>query len=288
MYEFLQSLVGGILTGGVFALLGVGFSLTWGVTRAVNIAHTAFAVIAAYLAYWMLQLYQIDPLLAVLIIAPLMFLVGVALQKLLIQPTARRTHEFELASLVLTFGLSTTLENGVAYVWSPDPRVLRTSYTGQAFTIGDVSVPIAHAIAFGLALVTVGLLYLFLERTFTGRAVRAVWQNQSGAALCGIDINRVTGITYGIALASAGVAGVAMALIYSFEPASHTPWTTYVFLVAIIGGVGSILGSLLGGLLIGLIIGLSGLVIPFAWSNMLLFVLLIAFLFWRPMGLLRR
>ncbi|MCL5265268.1 MAG: branched-chain amino acid ABC transporter permease [Chloroflexi bacterium] len=288
MYQVTQSLVSGILTGGIFALLGVGFSLTWGVTRAINVAHAAFAVIAAYVAYWLLQMFHVDPLLALVLIVPLMFSLGVAFHRTLIKPTGERTHDLELASMMLTFGLAAAIENGIAYVWSPDPRVINTVYTGKALSIAGISMPIAHILGFGLALATIAALYFYLERTFTGKAVRAVWQNRVGAALCGIDLERVTSITYGLALASAGVAGVAMALIYTFDPATQFSWLIYAFLVVIFGGVGSVLGSLLAGLFIGIVLGLSGLLIPFAWSNLLLFAMLIAFLFWRPTGLLRR
>lgn len=281
MYELAQSVVSGVLTGSILGLLGAGFSLTWGVTRVVNIAHTTFAVLGAYMAYWLLQYVQLDPVLSVGVIAPLMFGLGVLLHKGVMQPTVRRTQDLELTSLVLTFGLSTAMEHTMAYVWSPDPRILRVAYTGRSFTWAGMSLPMTHSIGCLLALVAIAALYLFLERTDTGKAVRAVWQNPVGAALCGIDLTRVTSITYGIATASAGVAGVALALTQAFDPATHLSWTIYVYLVAIIGGVGNVVGALRGGLAIGVLIGLSVLVIPFVWSNLLLFGLFIMFLFWK-------
>jgi branched-chain amino acid transport system permease protein len=288
MQQLAQSLTSGLLTGVIFAVLGVGFSLTWGVTRAINVAHTAFAVLAAYVAYWILQIYKIDPAVSVLGIVPLMFLLGLGIYRLFIRPVTTRVRELELASMVLTFGLASAMENGIAFVWTPDPRVLNTSYTGQAWQLLGISVPKAYAVASAISLATVLLLHLFMSRTFTGKAVRAVWQNRDGAALCGIDINVVTAVTYGISMASAGVAGIAMALIYTFDPASQFGWLIYAFLVVIIGGVGSILGSLFAGLLVGAVIGLSGLIVPFVWSNLILFVLLTGLLFIRPGGLLKR
>lgn len=288
MQQVLQPVLSGLFTGAIFAILGVGFSLTWGVTRAINVAHAAFAVLAAYIAYWLLQAYKIDPVLSLAVIVPLMFVLGIALYWLLVHPLAARTRELELATMVLTFGLASAMENGMAFIWTPDPRVLSTSYTGQGWQVLGIAVPRAYAVAAGLSLVTVMLLHFFMNRTFTGKAVRSVWQNRDGAALCGINLEGVTAVTYGISIASAGVAGVAMALIYTFDPPSQFGWLIYAFLVVILGGVGSVLGSLLAGLTIGAVIGLSGLIVPFVWSNLLLFILLIALLFLLPGGLLRR
>lgn len=288
VYEFTQSLVSGILVGGAFALLGVGFSLTWGVTRVINVAHAAFAVLAAYIAYWATKSYSIDPILSLVFIVPFFFVLGILFHELLIKQIARRARDLALASMVLTFGLGAALENSMAWVWTPDPRVLNTSYVGHALFIGPIAFSYGPVIAFTLAAITLAALYTFLHRTYTGKAVRAVWQDQEGAALAGVNLGRVTSITYGASMVTAGVAGVAMALMYTFDPATNFSWMIYVFLVVIFGGVGSVLGAALAGLLIGLILGISGVFIPLTWVNMVLFVFLIALLWVRPSGLLRR
>lgn len=288
MYEFTQSLISGILVGGAFALLGVGFSLTWGVTRVINVAHAAFAVLAAYIAYWGTKSYGVDPVLSLVFIVPLFFVLGVLFHELLIKPTAKRTRDLALSSMVLTFGLTAALENGMAWVWTPDPRVLNTSYTGHALLVGPIAFSYGPMIAFALAAVTLAALYAFLHRTYTGRAVRAVWQDREGAALSGVNLGRVTSITYGASMVTAGVAGVAMALQYTFDPATNFGWMIYVFLVVIFGGVGSVLGSALAGLIIGIVLGVTGVFIPLTWVNLVLFVFLIALLLVRPSGLMRR
>jgi branched-chain amino acid transport system permease protein len=140
-------------------------------------------------------------------------------------------------------------------------------------------------IGFILAALTIGLLYLFLDYTYTGKAVQATWQNPVGAALAGINPDRVSLVTFGLSTASAGVSGVAMAFIYAFYPSVYMVWTMFVFLVAIVGGVGSILGAALAGLLVGFIIGLSAAFLPFVWVNVLLFALLLFILLLRPEGL---
>lgn len=288
IYELAQSLAGGLLIGSALAVLSVGFSMAWGVTHVLNVAHCAFAVLAAYLGYWSLERWGIDPLLALPVMLPLFFFFGVAMHVLLVRATARRAHDLGLATMVLTFGLGVVMENSMQLAWSPDPRVLKTAYSSLTFTVGPVIVQASQLVAFGLAVVTIGGLYLFAERTFMGKAVRAVWQQPVGAALSGIDLDRVTTIAYGLAVATSAAGGVAMSLLYTFDPATHLSWLVYVFLVVILGGVGSILGSALAGLIIGLIIGVSSVFIPLAWNNLVLFGLLIVLLLLRPQGLLQR
>ena len=287
-YEFAQSLVSGLMIGAVYAVLGVGFSLTWGITKVINIAHAAFAVLAAYIAYWLIKVYGIDPVLSLIVVVPTFFLIGVGLHELVMARVAKGAHDLSMASMVLTFGLAGILENGMAMAWAPDPRVLNAPYTGKAFQVGMVSIPITHAISFALAMTTIAVLFWFLHYTYVGRAVTAVWQDRDGAALSGVDLRRVTAITYGVALAAAGVAGVALSLVYTFSPSTHLIWLILVFLVVIFGGVGSVLGAALGGLIIGLVTGITGNFVPFAWVNLIMFGLLILVLLVKPKGLMRR
>jgi branched-chain amino acid transport system permease protein len=288
MNFFLQVMISGLLLGTTYALLGVGFSLIWGVARVLNITHAIFAVLAAYAAYWPMKLYNLDPFLTLLGIIPLFFLLGVLLYEGPIRLLERRTPNLELSSLVLTFGLAYALENMMAYLWSPGPRLLNTPYTGHSLSLLGIYFPLTQVYSFLLSVVTIVALYLFLYHTHLGKAVRAVWQDRDGAVLSGVNLHSVTAITYGVAIASAGVAGVAMALIYAFNPAIHLGWLIYIFLVVIMGGVGSMLGAGVAGLFTGLVINLSVLFIPFAWSNLLLFIGLLLLLFIRPRGLLQR
>lgn len=288
LYELGQSVVSGLLVGSAFALISVGFSLTWGVLRVINIAHCAFAVLAGYISYWLLQLYRVDPLISLVGIVPLLFLLGVGLHETLIKELNKRTHEITFASLVMTFGLAAVFENMMVYVWTPDPRVIVTSYSGKSLLVGGISLSISHLVSFILAVVTIGAVYFFLHKTYVGKAVRAVWQDREGAALSGINLGQVTAIAYGVAVATAGVGGVSLTLIYAFDPMTHFMWLLFVFLVVIVGGVGSILGAAVAGLLVGLIMGISGVFLPFAWLNLILFSLLILVVLFRPTGLFRR
>lgn len=287
-YELVQSLVSGLLIGSTFGVLSVGFSMTWGITHVLNVAHAAFALLAAYLGYWASRRWGIDPVLALVGIVPLLFLLGLLMHQTLVKVAAQRAEDLAMSSMVLTFGLAIVMENLMRRAWTSDPRVLQTAYTGRAFFLGPFALPWTQVISFALATVTIVSLYLFVNRTLLGKAVRAVWQNPTGAALAGINLERVTSLAYGLAVATAGVGGVAMSLIYTFDPSAHMVWLIYIFLVVIFGGVGSVLGSALAGLIIGLVVGVSGVFIPFVWVNLVLFLLLIVMLLIRPSGLLER
>ncbi len=283
----LQSMVSGLLMGGIFALFGVGFSLTWGVMKVINIAHAAFGILAAYLAYWSLNLYGIDPIISLLISLPILFGIGLFIHRFLIQPITH-SKDVVVASMVLTFGLAIVLENSMLIAWTPDERVITTSYSSQAIFMGDIVIRLSNLIGFILSLLGIGGIYLFLYYTRIGKAVRASWQDPEGAALQGVNLRQVSMITFGLALASSGAGGVAMAYMYSFNPPAHNLWLIFLFLVVIVGGVGSILGSAFAGLIIGLITGLSSAFFPMQWVNVMLFGLLMVILLIKPEGLFKR
>ncbi len=282
----IQSVVSGLLMGGIFALFGVGFSLTWGVMKVINIAHAAFGILAAYIAYWGLVLYGVDPILSLLVSLPVLFFTGLAIHRFLIQPITR-SKDIVVASMILTFGLAIILENLMLFAWTSDERLITTSYSSKAIFIGQIIIRVSSLLAFCVSILGIAAIYLFLHKTRTGKAVRATWQDPEGAALQGIRLTRVSMIAFGLALASAGAGGVAMAYMYSFNPPAHNLWLIYLFLVVIVGGVGSIIGSALAGLIIGLITGLSGAFFPQQWINVLLFGLLIVILLIKPEGLFK-
>jgi branched-chain amino acid transport system permease protein len=280
----LQSIISGVLLGGIYALLSVGFGLTWGTMKVLNISHAVFAVLGAFFAYWFFVKAGIDPVLSLPLLVVLLFLVGSVVYKLVIRPVMK-AKDVIMASMVATFGVAIVVENVMSFVWRPDPRILKPSYTGTSFFIGEMAISKGPLIGFAMAIVAIALLYLFLHRTYTGKAVQATWQNPMGAALVGINPEHVSLVTFGLSIASAGAAGVAMALIYAFYPSVQSVWTMFVFLVTIVGGVGSVIGTALAGLLIGFIIGISAAFLPFVWVNVLLFALLLVILLFKPEGL---
>jgi branched-chain amino acid transport system permease protein len=166
--------------------------------------------------------------------------------------------------------------------------LVRTAYTAVSYPIGPARVGGGAVVAGSISVVVIGLLYWFRQRTYTGRALRALEQEPEGAALTGIDVRRTSALATGIGFATAGAAGVALSMLYTFSPTTFIPWLVFTFLVVILGGVGTVLGITLAGLIAGLVVSLSSLVIPFAWANLVLFLVLILVLLVRPTGLLRR
>lgn len=284
----LEAIVLGALLGLVYATLSVGFSLTWGALDVIHVSHGAFVVLAAYLGYVANESFGVDPVLALAGIVPLFFLLGVGLYELLFRPLAERAREVAFASLVLSFGLAIALENLLVVQFSADPRVLRTGYTRDVVNVVGVPVTTGRLVGAGLAVLTLVMVYAFLKHTYTGRAVLAVAQNPEGAALSGINERRVSAITFGLGLATAAIAGVATAMFWSFGPSEHLHWMVFVFIVTILGGVGSVVGAGVAGLLTGLVFELSALVVPFAWVDFVLFVLLVGLLVVKPEGLFQQ
>ncbi len=278
------SIISGLLLGGIYALLSVGFGLTWGTMKVLNVSHACFAVLGAFIAYWLFVKASIDPLISLPLLVVALFLLGGICYRLVIRPVMK-ARDVVMASMVATFGLAIVFENLMSFFWKPDPRILKPPYASASIVIGDMYVSQGPLIGFVMSVLAIGLLYWFLHHTYTGKAVQATWQNPTGAALVGIDPERVSLITFGLSVASAGVSGVAMAMIYAFYPSVQSVWTLFVFLVTIVGGVGSVIGTGLAGLLIGFIIGLSAAFLPFVWVNVLLFALLLVILLFKPEGL---
>ena len=280
----IESIISGVLLGGIYALLSVGFGLTWGTMKVLNISHAVFAVLGAFISYWLFVKAKIDPLLTLPLVAMLLFLVGAIGYRLVIRPV-QKARDVIMASMVATFGVAIVVENLMSFFWRPDPRILKPPYAGSSIFVGEMAISQGPLIGFIMAISAIALLYLFLHHTYIGKGVQATWQNPIGAALVGIHPGHVSLITFALSIASAGVAGVAMAMIYAFYPSVQSVWTMFVFLVTIVGGVGSVIGTGLAGLLIGFIIGLSAAFLPFVWVNVLLFALLLAILLFKPEGL---
>ncbi|MBI5251156.1 MAG: branched-chain amino acid ABC transporter permease [Desulfomonile tiedjei] len=280
----LQSLIGGIMMGAAYALLGVGFSLSWGVMKVINIAHASFGLIAAFIAYSLLTRFAVDPILSLVVTLPLLFLASAFLYRILIVPITK-AKEVIVASMILTFGVAIILENTMLLLWGPDPRLLTTWYTSKVLVVGPFYLQYTRVAGFLMAVAGVLLIHLFLKKTYTGKAVRAAWQQPEASQLCGVNLKRISTITFGLAVASAGAGGISMAFLYSFEPHAHNLWLVHLFLVVIVGGVGNVLGTAAAGLLIGVITGLSMAFLPYQWVNFLTFGLLMIVLVSRPYGL---
>jgi branched-chain amino acid transport system permease protein len=280
-----QACVSGVLVGGVYALVALGLTLVFGVLRIINFAHGTFMMLGMYATFFLYTLAGVDPYLSVVVVGPLFFAAGMALERGVIQPNLGAP---EANQLLLTLGLALFLENAALALFSPDYRSLRVSYAARAFLIGDAVVNLGRLIAFagsvGLAL---GL-GLFLRYTDTGKAIRAAAEEREGALLVGIDIRRLYALAFGMGSAAVAVAGSLVTPVLYVAPDVGDVFNILAFVIVVLGGMGSFLGALVGGLLVGLAESLGAAVLPGSLKQLPIFVLFVLILLFRPTGLFGR
>lgn len=269
--------------GGVYAVMASGLSLIFGVTKITQIAHPALIIVGCYLTFWLAGSVGIDPFLSILIVAPALFGIGVLIYKFIVSYSSKGPP---IATLLALFGLIMILESTVGSIWSTDYRAIYSIYQGRAITIGIFSGSLSRLMAFGVAVLSMGLLFLFLTYTETGRAIRATSQDKETAQVLGVNVTRVFVIVFGISTALAGVGGTLMGIIYSFYPALHWQWIGVVFSVVVLGGLGSISGAILAALIIGIAEALTSFFVGTQWAPAVAFAILLITLILRPQGLL--
>jgi branched-chain amino acid transport system permease protein len=278
-----QTVVLGLLVGGVYALMSSGFSLVFGVMRIINLSHGAMIVLAAFLTWWIWDRTGIDPLLAGIVITPVMYGLGWVLYRTVIARVHRIDHEL---AMVASFGVAIAAGGVMSLIWGTEVRSATPSYFNTSFEIGSLVVPRAQLYAFAGALAILGALYAMLRGTFLGRAIRACSTNRSSAALVGVDVERTMAQMFAIGAATTGFGGAALAVIYQFVPDSHYVWIGRILCVVILGGLGSLLGAALGAAILGLGEALTSSYVDTRWATAVPYVLIIAILLLRPQGLL--
>ena len=280
-----QLLVNALVLGCLYACIAIGFSLVWGVLNVINLIHGSFIVLGAYLAWGLYQALAIPPWYALVVAAPLFFILGYLVQRLLLN---RVISAPVLVTLTLTFGLDLILNNAMIYYFKADYRKLSLSPPMGSVSLSGVVVPVDRLIATLAALVLTGLLYLVLRRLRVGRAIVAVRLDRDAAVLMGVDVKSIYAIAFGLGTALAGCAGVLMALIFPISPLTSSTYLGKAFVVCVLGGLGSVSGSLAGGLLLALVEVVGSTYLGPSYATTLSFALLIVFLIVRPQGLLGR
>jgi branched-chain amino acid transport system permease protein len=278
----LQSIVLGVLLGGLYALLAAGLTLYFGVMRVVMIAHSAFLILAAYLAWFFATETGLDPLLSLVGTVPLFFVLGVAIQRLLL--SRLRPATLTMMSVLLTFAIALVIEGMLGFVWSGTQRRVRLSYGGGDFELFGANIAVVKLIAFGLAAASLVVLYLVLTKTRFGQALRATIQHPEAARLVGINTDRIAGYGFGIGLATAAVGGTALSLDATIYPSLHWHWIGPLMAIIVVGGLGSIPGAAIAAMLLGL--GQSLLQIPLGttWAQTFFYLALFVTLMVRPQG----
>lgn len=279
------AVVKGLLTGMVYGLMALGLSVIFGVMRIVNFAHGEMMVIAMYLAYLAFTWLGLDPLLAMPLVAFLMFLFGYALQRGLVN---RFISAPEHIQFMLLLAVAILLVNACLILAGPDARNVALDYAYDSFAVGPLILDAVRVYAALAALAITALLYLFFAHTRTGKAIRAAADNYTGALVVGLDVKRLYAVTFGVGAACVGTAGTLMLMIVDVQPFLATDYTLLAFVIVIIGGMGSLPGALAGGLLIGVSEAVAGIVFQPSLKSVFSFGLLILVLLFRPYGLFGR
>jgi branched-chain amino acid transport system permease protein len=279
-----QTLVDGLILGGIFALSAAGFSLIFGVLGIINLAHGIFVLIGAYIGLAIGRETGIDPLAALPITVIVLYVGGYLLQRTLVAAAVRRGSL--MSSLLITFGISLMLRDLIFLAFGPNVQTLSSSWLLPTLHWGSVLIDGARATGLIASLVLLGLLSFLLYRTKLGRAMRATAQEDFAAGLCGIDVDNVYASTFGLSAAFAGASGIIIGLINPFVPSDDNYWTLNAFVVVVLGGVGSPMGALLGGLLLGAISTFSSQYVGSLYPNVFIFGTLFLMLILRPNGLL--
>lgn len=280
---FLQGVINGILFGAVYVCIGIGFSLVWGVMNIINLAHGSFIILGAYITFSLFTYSGIDPFLTLPVSMIILYFVGYACQKYLLNYIVK-TNIF--ITVALTFGLQILIANVALLIWSADSRSVALSYAGASMVLGDCVFPYIRLGIFVIALIITGLFFLLMVKTKTGRAINATALNLEGAKTVGVDVGEIYARTTGISAALGGAAGTLIAPIMTINPFLGGLLTGKAFVVAILGGLGSTMGAFVGGMALGLIEQIGSLYLPTAYQEALGFAAMVLVLLFRPQGIL--
>jgi len=274
--------INGLLLGGIYTLVASGLTLIYGVLHIINFAHGSMLMLAMFGVYYLLTLLGIDPYLSIFIMVPVMYAFGYLLYKGLI---GRLSSGKDENILLVTLGLSIIIENLALMFFKGDSRTILVSYSDRMVELGPTMVPLPKLISFVVAMLLCIALGLFMQRTDTGRSIRAVAKERAGARLVGIDVDRIFAISYGIGLATLGAAACLMMPIFYVSPSVGHVFVLVAFTVVVLGGMGSFLGAVVGGLIIGLTESFGGLFLGESMGQIGISLIFILILLFRPSGL---
>jgi branched-chain amino acid transport system permease protein len=283
MTELLQTVILGLLVGGVYALLASGLTLIFGVMNVINVAHGIFLIIAAFITWTIWDVTGLDPLASIVFTTPLMFAFGWVLYTTTIKPIRKAPPS---SSVLLTFALALVFEGILGLVWGNTSHAVRTAYFDQSFGIGEIFLPKAQVYGCLVAVGVLAGLYAFLTRTWTGRAIRASAINPQGAELVGVNVAAVAALTFAVGVAVTGAGGSIVSVLYPFLPGSHYVWISRLLGIIVLGGMGSLPGAIIGALLIGLGETFTTTYIGPEWATAVPFVVIFIVLLVRPQGLM--
>lgn len=284
MTQFFQAVISGILVGGVLGLVSMGLSLVFGVVRIVNFAHGELIMLGMYGTFLLYTGVSIPPPFSILIVAPLLFVFGVLLYRVLFEPVVLGSTEL-LPQLSLTVGISFAIQTIALWIFSPNYRSVQMSWTTTYYNVGEVFINQAQLIAFLVSLVVSFLLWLGLARTDLGRAMRAMVDDREVAQMMGINSRRIYGIAVGTSAALAAVGGNILMTYYPASPTVGLQFLPLAFVAVVMGGMGNVLGAFVGGIIVGIVQQVTGVYVAYQLQNAGLMLVFIAVLLLRPSGL---
>jgi branched-chain amino acid transport system permease protein len=276
------AILNGLMTGAVYALVALGLTLIYGVLHIINFAHGALLTAAMFAAFFAYKLLGLDPYLAAVLLTPLFFVLGYALQRFVIGPAS---HGEDRNILLVTLGLAIVIENALLYAFRADTRTINLPYAFDVVEIGTAFLAVPRVVAFVAVLVVALALWLLMQWTDTGKAIRAVAKEKLGAELAGIDVAHIYAVTFGLGTACLAIAACLLIPTYYVNPTAGNAFVLIAFTVVVLGGMGSVVGALLGGLFVGVVESLSGLYLGESLGQIGIFVMFILVLLFRPSGL---
>lgn len=283
MSLYIETVILGILTGGVYALMASGLTLIFGVLDIINIAQGVMVVLGSYLSFALAQHLHLDLFLGLIITMPVMFALGVLIYTVFIRPLKQ---DRTMLSILVTFGIMFVIQGLLTIFFTTDTRTLQASYVTQSVQVGDFYLPYIYLYVFALSVVLLTCLYLLVYRTRFGQSLRASIQNRTAAELIGIDVNRVAALTFGIGVALTAAGGMAFGATTAFDPNSGLDLISRLLVIIVLGGMGSLSGALIASVLILVVEDITAVASSPTWSVIVAFSLMIIILILRPQGLL--
>ena len=288
MLFILEDAINGILMGSIYGLAALGLTMIFGVLKVINFAHGSLLMVGMYVAYWTITLSGLHPYVALILVVPIMFCFGYLLQDIVIKPIfkAEKNVREPITVIIVTTGVWYILDNLTLLIFGPQYRNLEANpLRGKMLEVGELMISVPKLWGFGAAIITTLAIHLFLQKTSTGRAIRATSLDREAASLMGINAYKIYNLAFGIGTATAGVAAVTLVPFYNVFPTVGVLFDIKCFIIVVLGGLGSIGGALLGGIIIGLIESIAPQFMAATWTEAIVYGLFLLVLFVKPSGL---